>query len=68
MKAKYIQIPHRLLVKAGVQNSEKGGTGKSSTIVTMAEVCRFLGLPVIVASHAQRKTTLERSLGKGIRK
>ena len=68
MKPKLVKIPRRLLLKAGahivVPGSTKGGPGKSSTIITMAGVCRLAGLPFIVASYDQSNTTLERSLGK----
>lgn len=70
MKPKYTKIPRRLQLKAGahivVPGSTKGGPGKSSTIITMAGVCRLVGLPYIVASYDQSNTTLERSLGKGV--
>ncbi len=70
MKPKLIKIPRRLLLKAGahivVPGSTKGGPGKSSTIITMAGVCRLAGLPYIVASYDQSNTTLERSLGQGV--
>lgn len=70
MKPKTIKIPRRLLLKAGahiiVPGSTKGGPGKSSTIITMAGVCRLVGLPFIIASYDQSNTTLERSLGKGV--
>lgn len=70
MKPNYVKIPRRLLLKAGahiiVPGSTKGGPGKSSTIITMAGVCRLAGLPFIVASYDQSNTTLERSLGKGV--
>jgi hypothetical protein len=70
MKPKLIKIPRRLLLKAGahivVPGSTKGGPGKSSTIITMAGVCRLVGLPYIVASYDQSNTTLERSLGQGV--
>lgn len=70
MKPKLVKIPRRLLLKAGahiiVPGSTKGGPGKSSTIITMAGVCRLAGLPYIIASYDQSNTTLERSLGKGV--
>lgn len=70
MKPKYIKIPRKLLLKAGahiiIPGSTKGGPGKSSTIITIAAVCRLAGLPYIVCSYDQSNTTLERSLGKGV--
>lgn len=70
MKPKLIKIPRRLLLKAGahiiVPGSTKGGPGKSSTIITMAGVCRLAGMPFIVATYDDSNTTLERSLGKGV--
>lgn len=67
---KHIKIPRRLLLKAGahivIPGSTKGGPGKSTTIITLAGVCRLAGLPYIIASYDQSNTTLERSLGKGV--
>ena len=67
---KTIKIPRRLLLKAGahiiVPGNTKGGPGKSTTIITLAGVCRLAGLQFIVATYDDSNTTLERSLGKGV--
>lgn len=70
MKPKFNKIPRKLLLKAGAHiimpGSTKGGTGKSSTIITLAGVCQLAGIPYIVASYDQSNTTLERSLGENV--
>lgn len=70
MKPKDIKITRGMLRQGGIQPipiSTKGGPGKSSTIVTMIEVYRHLGLPINAASYEQPNSR-EHSRTKGIRK
>ncbi len=67
MKPKHVKIPRRLLLQAGahiiVPGSTRGGTRKSTMIITMACVCALAGLNCTVVSLDPNYQPLQLALG-----